>query len=137
MRILSKAKDGGPESNVTGYFLCEIKPLFSVVLLRFEGDSRHSFHSHAFHALTWLIKGEMDEIIYGYMFPRKYEFRILPKITKRSDIHKVNSRGVSWALSIRGPWKDTWCEICPSSGDVIRLTHGRQVLGDTGNYHEQ
>lgn len=34
MKFFSKAPDGGKDSEVDGYFLCEIKPLFSIVLLR-------------------------------------------------------------------------------------------------------
>ena len=50
-------KDGGPESTVTGYWLIEYKPLFSIVLLKFEGKSRDAFHTHAFNSLSWLISG--------------------------------------------------------------------------------
>jgi len=35
--------------------------LFSIVLLRFEGESRSNFHSHAFNAWTWLLSGSMVE----------------------------------------------------------------------------
>lgn len=34
--FLTKRKDGGDKSSVVGYFLIAIKPLFSIVLLRFD-----------------------------------------------------------------------------------------------------
>lgn len=40
MKLFKKMKDGGKESTVTGYWLIECKSLFSIVLLKFEGDSR-------------------------------------------------------------------------------------------------
>ena len=42
MRLFFYGKDGGQYSTVWGYWLIEIKSLFSVVLLRFEGDSREA-----------------------------------------------------------------------------------------------
>ena len=62
MRFLEVTKDGGPDSPVTGLFLIEIKSLFSVVLLKF-GGTRENFHSHAFNALTFWLKGAVMEVI--------------------------------------------------------------------------
>ena len=61
MKLFHKAKDGGNESNVTGYWLIESKRFFSIVLLCFNKGSREAFHSHAFNALSWIIKGELEE----------------------------------------------------------------------------
>lgn len=61
MKFFKKMKDGGPESTVTGYWLAEIKSLFSVVLLRFDGKSREAFHTHAFNSWSWVIKGSLTE----------------------------------------------------------------------------
>lgn len=130
MKLFHKAKDGGPESNVTGYWLIESKKLFSIVLLRFEGKSRENYHSHAFHALTWFIKGAMVECFPDQVFPRLYKRSLIPKLTKRNQFHKVNSVGVSWAFSIRGPWNDTWKEYNPITNEMITLTHGRRVVID-------
>ena len=67
MRFFSKVKDGGPESTVDAYFLIEIKNWFSIALLKLHKCSRENYHSHAFNALTWFIKGDMVEhrIVYG------------------------------------------------------------------------
>lgn len=129
MKLFKWEKDGGPESNVRGLFFIEIKSLFSVVLLRFEGKSRANYHSHAFNAWTWHIKGTMTEVFLNSIWPRLYRRSILPKLTRRTDFHKVNSVGVSWALSIRGPWADTWNEFDPDTGECIVLTHGRKEVG--------
>ena len=43
-RFFSKAKDGGKDSPVDGYFLIEIKWLFSVVLLKFNKGHRDNCH---------------------------------------------------------------------------------------------
>ena len=52
MKVLYKGKDGGNLSTVTGYWLIECKNLFSIVLLKFEGESREAYHTHAFGAIS-------------------------------------------------------------------------------------
>ena len=64
MRLLSWRKDGGPKSNVTGFFIIEIKCLFSIVLLRVKGGAaERNFHTHAFNAWTMLLMGWATEFV--------------------------------------------------------------------------
>lgn len=123
--FMSKRKDGGDESSVTGYFFIAIKPLFSIVLLRFDGASREAFHSHAFHCLSWVLKGELLEEMRDGRFYR-HRRSIFPFLTTRKDFHKVSSVAPrSWVLSIRGPWAKTWFEHLPEEDRDRTLTHGR------------
>ena len=126
--IFKVRKDGGPESNATGYWLCEFKSLFSIVLMRFEGDSREAYHSHAFNSWNWLFKGKLVEkelMGFGKDITRTYRYRpsIVPILIPRSRIHKVSSQGISWVLPFRGPWSKTWKEI--RQGKEYTLTNGR------------
>lgn len=126
MKIFKTMKDGGPESHVTGYFLVEIKSLFSVVLLHFANGTRESYHSHAFNALTWVLRGRFEE---HHLDGRVLNFapNLKPKYTSRRTFHKVVSLGNTYALSLRGPWIDKWREF--KNGNFITLTHGRKVVG--------
>lgn len=127
MKFFSLSKDGGAESHVTGFFFVEIKKLFSIVLLHFANGTRDAYHSHAFNAVTWVIKGEFQEhMLDGKVNIFKPSFR--PKITPRSTFHKVKSVGSTWAISFRGPWVNTWREYLPSSKSFVTLTHGRKVV---------
>lgn len=127
MKLFSLSKDGGTESNVTGFFFVEIKKLFSVVLLHFANGTRDAYHSHAFNAVTWVLKGEFQEhMLDGTVNIFRPSFR--PKITPRSTFHKVKSVGSTWALSFRGPWVSTWREYLPSVKKFVTLTHGRKVV---------
>ena len=126
MRILSKTKDGGELSTVYAYWLVEIKSLFSVVFLRFEGKSRECFHTHAFNSVSWLLKGKLtEEFMDGST--KVYTPSILPIITKREPLHKVSSDGNSYVLSFRGKWKNIWSEHTEQDGGY-QLTHGRQII---------
>lgn len=132
MKFLTKRKDGGPESTVTGYWLAEIKSLFSIVLLKFENGSRDAYHSHAFNSLNWVLKGEVEEETieadhYGWNTERfAYKPSLKPILTSRERFHKVVSKGTTWVFSIRGPWVDKWREF--TDDGLVTLTHGRKVV---------
>lgn len=125
MKFFKKMKDGGSESTVTGYWLVEIKSLFSIVLLRFDGRSREAFHNHAFNSVAWVVKGEITEnMLDGHKKVHKASWR--PFIVTRDDFHKVNSDGTSWVFNLRGPWSKTWKEMRPLEGNrFVTLAHGR------------
>lgn len=128
MKFFFKAKDGGPESTVTGYWLIESKKLFSICLLKFEGRSRECFHTHAFDSLAWVLKGKLVE---HFLFSRVVEHTpsAKPFVVRREDFHKVDSDGTTWVLNIRGPWANTWKEFLPVGELFQVLTHGRKVIG--------
>ena len=132
MRLFQKTKDGGAESTVDAFFLCEFKGLFSIALLRFNKGSRNNFHPHAFDAFTWFLKGDMTEhrILDGEVVKRKYKRSILPKITKKDNMHKVMAHKTSWCFTIRGPWSKEWQEVDLTQDKLITLTHGRKVVGE-------
>ena len=125
-RFFQKTKDVGPESPVDAFFLVEIKSLFSIAVLRFNRGSRENYHSHAFNALTWFISGDLEEDIYVFK-NHKYKRSLLPKVTKRSCVHKVIAHKTSWCFTIRGPWADIWHEV-DKDGKLITLTHGRKIV---------
>lgn len=126
MRFFEKAKDGGAHSNVDAYFLIEIKSLFSIALLKFNKGTRENFHNHAFNAWTWFIKGDLVEET-PISRPKNYRRSLLPKVTKKENMHRVIALKDSWAITLRGPWSRTWKELTPQ-GKTITLTHGRKVI---------
>lgn len=136
MKIFKRDKDGGPKSTVTGYWLIEIKWLFSIVLLKFEDGSRDEYHSHAFNSLNWVLSGGVEEQhLRGNREAHRPSWR--PVFTRRSTFHRVVSRGTTWVFSIRGPWRSKWREYDPRPekdglpGRLITLTHGRKVVSET------
>lgn len=127
MRFFYKGKDGGPQSPVTGFWLVEIKWLFSIVLLRFNAGCRETFHSHAFNAWTWFFFGDLEEeFINGET--NRYRRSWRPKFTPRELMHRVHSGGTSWCLSLRGPWAHLWREYDSEWDRFTTLTHGRRAV---------
>ena len=125
MKLFKKMKDGGPESTVTGYWLIEAKSLFSIAILRFDGKSREAFHNHAFNCFSWVLKGKLTETMLDGRV-RHYLASFKPFVTTRQDFHKVDSDGVTFVLTFRGPWAKTWNEY---TDKFITLASGRDIIG--------
>jgi hypothetical protein len=133
VKILSYRKDGGMLSHVWGLFLIEIKSLFSVVLLNFKDGSREAYHTHAFNAWSFVLKGRLEEHLLcacGDEHPADnvYTPSFRRIFTDRDAFHKVVSVGSTWVLSFRGPWRDIWAEYLPEEKRYVLLTHGRKEV---------
>jgi hypothetical protein len=134
--FFKKSSDGGKDSGVTGFWLIEWKPVFSIVLLKFTPNTRENFHSHAFNALTWWLKGKVREQIVltddKIVLDLDWKPSFWPKFTPKENTHKIIVKGRSaWALSIRGGREKTWKEYNLGQGREITLTKGRKILADT------
>lgn len=127
MKLFTLMKDGGQESRVSGFFLAELKKLFTVVLLHFWDGSREAYHSHAFNSVSWVLRGKLVEHMHSGLI-NIYKPSLLPIITRRIDCHKVVSVGNTYVLSFRGPWVKTWEEYLPETEKFITLTHGREIV---------
>jgi hypothetical protein len=124
MKLMFWGKDGGNESSVWGFWPIEWKRAFSVVLLKFVGESREAFHTHAFNSISWVLSGRLEEHdLDGGIKVHTPSF--YPVITRRDTFHQVHSVGTTWVLSFRGPWADTWREYLPNEKRYATLTHGR------------
>ncbi len=128
MKFFTKRKDGGPESTVTGYWLVEIKSLFSICFLEFDGASREAFHNHAFNSIAWVVEGAITENMLDGS-KKRHKASWMPFIVRRTDFHKVDSdNGITWVLNFRGPWSKTWQEFRPLENRFVTLGHGRKEI---------
>lgn len=128
VEFFKKSHDGGKDSGVTGYWLIECKGLFSIVLLRFSMGSREAFHSHAFNAVTWWVKGCVFELFRDDAEVKFWAPSWKPKYTPRGCFHKIMALEPSWAISFRGPWQKNWQEH--KDGETYTLTSGRERVYD-------
>lgn len=138
MKFLFKSKDGGPESNVTGYWLFESKRFGSIALLRFDSGSREAFHNHAFNTISWVLKGHLLGIVkdgdkealaenINLVVHIKPSWK--PIYTSRDRMHKVfGMADKTWVISFRGPWNETWKEYLPKDDKEVTLTNGRKIV---------
>lgn len=132
MRFLQKAYDGPKNSGVIGLFIIEIKSLFSIVFLKFDKGSRENFHSHAFNAYSFFLKGSVieEKININTLEIQKklYKPSLIPKYTPKDNVHRVNALETTYCLTFRGPWSQTWFEVNPNTKEIITLTNGRNIV---------
>lgn len=128
MKFFTKRADGGPLSNVIGFWLVEIKRLFSIVLLKFGHGSRENYHSHAMNSTSWFVKGKrlIEQNADGSVVEYRPSWK--PIITPRDKVHRVFAEGDCWVISFRGPWRKAWYEVDPSTGEIIYLAHSRKRI---------
>lgn len=119
--------DGGEKSGVNGFWIIEWKPILSLVILKFNKGTREAYHSHAFNALTWFIKGHVSE---HHIDGRTIEWfpSLWPKYTPKTCFHKVEAHEDTYAFCIRGPWDNTWNEYRENNKEYVKLTYGRQIV---------
>lgn len=121
-RLFYSKPDGGNNSGVKAFFLIEWKVLFSIGILHFNEGTREAYHSHAFNALTWWLKGKVTEIKLNGK-EKDYVPSFVPKYTSRDNFHKVKAHENTYALTLRGPWVNFWKEF--RKDKYVTLTHGR------------
>jgi hypothetical protein len=127
LKLFHFGKDGGHDSTVWGFWLIEIKSLFSVALLVFEDGSRDAFHSHAFNSVSWVLRGALAEWhLAGQVNTHRGSLK--PVVTKRNTFHKVVSHGRTYVLTFRGPWAQTWREWLPRERRFRTLISGRKEI---------
>jgi hypothetical protein len=126
--FMCKRKDGGSESPVDAYFLIEIKDWFSIAILKFNKGGREAYHTHAFDAYTWFLKGNLvEEDVNGESYV--YERSLVPKKTLKSKNHRVKALSDSWCFTIRGKWDKTWTEYNETLDETTVFSDGRVVEG--------
>lgn len=133
MKLFHRAKDGGPESTVTGYWLIEWKSVFSIALLRFAEGSRSAYHNHAFNAISWVLKGHLREEICGGPV-RYYHPSLLSIITLRSTFHRAGWHvALGGGVLLRG-WSnhDLDLIVYPHSSERANLLKLRKTLQAAG-----
>ena len=134
MKFFSFGTDGGKDSGVKGFWLFEIKSLFSIAFLRFKKGTRENYHSHAFNAYSWFLHGKVEEQHLGKE-SMIWEPNLTPKYTPRSTFHRVNALENTYVLTVRGPWSKTWHEYDPHEKEYIKLSNGRKVVGKSNVYN--
>lgn len=93
----------------------------------FKKGTRENYHSHAFNAYSFYIKGEVKEHHLDNE-PITWKPSFYPKYTPRTTFHKIYALQETWCLSFRGPWLDYWCEYSPRDKEYILLTKNRKIV---------
>lgn len=129
--------------NIKRFTIIEIKYLFGIIVNIFNTDNQDRFHSHAFNAFSWMIRGYYyEEVIVSETDPSKYHpywlgvSVITKKIEKsrfipKNYIHKITkSSPNAISITFEGPWDKNWNEFF-DDGRIKHYSWGRKVLYDS------
>lgn len=136
-KILPSKKFELGEGSVTRYTIIEIKWLFSIYLHSIETYCQDRFHTHAFNAHIFILRGGYrDEIKLGIGKDKPTYFQEFIagdyRYVARETNHKLMSaKPGTVSLLFTGPYSSIWTE--ETNDDVLRiLTRGRKPLYEIG-----
>lgn len=116
--------------NIQRFTIFEIKYVCGIIVNIFNTTNQDRFHSHAFNAFSWMLRGHyFEEVIEdGAVVTKKIEkSRFIP----RNYIHKITqSTPNAMSITFEGPWESTWNEYF-DTGRVKAYSWGRKVLFDS------
>ncbi len=135
-KILHYEKISLGVGKIQRFILFEFKFIGGIILNIFNTDNQDRFHSHAFHAFSWMIKGWYNEdiILDNKVISKKIvHSRIIPK----NYIHKIKeSSKNAISITFEGPWGNTWNEFF-DDGRIKLYTWGRKVLFDSKYFNKK
>lgn len=118
------------EQKVSELTILEWKKLFSIKLFNFHKTNgcQDRFHTHAFGALSILLKGDyIEEVVVGNKIVQlnrsRKRFLYIPK----DSFHRITRSNGCRTLLITGPWGKEFKEMRPIMGT---LEHPGQFVGD-------
>lgn len=114
----------------------ECKYLFSIYFNVWKTIEHDRFHTHAFSAISIMLRGEYDEErLADDGTVTKYTLKApLVRFISRTNNHRMlKARGTTWSIALAGPWDKIWTETLVPNGEKRFLSWGRKILFEQGN----
>jgi len=119
------------EGHVVAFTLFEWKYLFSIIIYQWKTIKQNRFHSHAFPAWAFLLRGQYEEEVYT---DKGIEKRVVnqwmkPRWLPRNYTHRIlQAAPKTWTIIFVGPWHDFWYEWFEEENVWVKYTWGRKVV---------
>lgn len=120
--------------NVTELTILEYKKLFSIKLFKFHktDGKQDRFHTHAFNAYSFLLKGNyIEEVLDGDVIKKLPRNRSRVLFIPKDSFHRITKSTNCTTILITGPWGKTFKELTDVGGGMYKETEcgeGRKVL---------
>lgn len=117
--------------SVTQYIIFENKYLFSLIFYRWDTIDQVRFHTHAFPAIAFLLKGwYWEKVLFnGIEMTNFVNVPLVPRYLPRNYTHAIgNAKPGSLTMVIAGPWQKYWWEFFPDTKKWVQYTWGRKVV---------
>jgi hypothetical protein len=119
------------EGHIIAYVLFEHKSLFSVILYNWQTIKQNRFHSHAFAAIAFLLRGAYEQERYskGEIKTEKVNQWLRPRYLPKNYTHRImKAEPHTWTLVLTGPWIKYWYEYFDDTNTWVKYTWGRKVV---------
>ena len=131
IKFLTSKKVALGKGNVTQYTLIECKELFSVIFYRWNTIDQVRFHTHAFNAYAFLLRGYYEEkiIVDGEIIEKTVNQWLKPRFLAKNYCHSIGyAKPQTMTLVITGAWQDTWQEYFPDTKKWVTYSWGRNKI---------
>tara|TARA_R110000850_G_scaffold100075_1_gene207169 strand:- start:163 stop:627 length:465 start_codon:yes stop_codon:yes gene_type:complete len=139
IKLLTSKQVALGQGNVTQYTLFECKELFSIIFYRWNTIDQVRFHTHAFNAYAFLLKGYYHEKIIskGKTTDNIVNQILKPRFLAREYCHSIGyAKPNTMTLVITGSWQDTWQEYFPDTKKWVTYSWGRNKI-DSKSYLQE
>lgn len=119
------------KGSVTQFTLFECKQLFSIIFYKWNTVDQVRFHTHAFNAYAFLLRGYYHEkIIKDNKIIEKTVDQILkPRFLARNYCHSIGyAKPNTMTVVISGRWQKNWKEYFPDTGTWVTYSWGRHKI---------
>jgi hypothetical protein len=137
--FLSKKRVELGDGYIIAYTLFELKWLFSIIIYNWKTIKQNRFHSHAFPAIAFLLKGEYEEEVLtkNGVITKKVNQFLKPRWLPRNYIHRIlKATPSTYTIVFVGPWSKYWYEYFPDvrfNSKWVKYTWGRKIVDKVEN----
>jgi len=121
------------KGHINAYVLFESKHLFSIILYNWKTIEQNRFHTHAFSAIAFLLKGGYveEKIIDRKIVINNVNNKFIPRYLPKNYCHRIlKAEPKTWTIIFVGPWIKYWYEYFQDSKKWIRYTWGRKKISE-------
>lgn len=111
------------EQSVTELTILEYKKWFSIKLFNFHKSEgvQDRFHTHAFNAYSFLLKGDYtEEVLEDNKIVKCLRSRSKALFIPKDSYHRITRSKGCITLLVTGPWGDTFKELRKIVGDMYQ-----------------
>lgn len=116
---------------IIAYTLFEWKYLFSIIIYHWKTIKQNRFHSHAFPAYAFLLKGKYVEEVYkkGIIKQKTVNQWLKPRWLPRNYTHRIlKADPGTYTIIFTGRWIKYWYEYFDDSNTWAKYNWGRKVV---------
>ena len=120
--------------SVTQYLIFENKHFLSLIFYRWNTIDQVRFHTHAFGAVAFLLRGwYWEKVLYnGIEMTNFVNIPFYPRVLPRNYTHAIgNAKPGTMTMVITGPWQKYWYEFFPDTQLWVKYTWGRKIVEKT------